>query len=99
MNAIIGFPFVSHVEQDARPTIENPLEFVKNKFSGGYQFGKDNLLRYGTYKLLGYAYNFKPLLKKYLYKQYGQWTEAYAPNKTLLRKSVYGRIDKIIELT
>jgi hypothetical protein len=38
------------------------------------------------------------LLKKYIYKQYGQWSEAYAPNKTLLRQVTYGRIDKIIEL-
>lgn len=97
MNAIIGLPFVSHVDQNSRPQIENPKDFLKKAYVRFFT-NNDNLLRFGVYKLLGYSYNFKPLLKKYLYKQYGQWNEAYAPNKTLLRQVTYGRIDKIIEL-
>lgn len=97
-NVIIGRPFVGHVDQEKKPIIENAKEFLKRKFSGGYAFGLDNLLRSGVYKEMGYVFNFQGHLKKYLYKQYGQWSEAYAPNKTMLRKSVYGRIDRIIEI-
>jgi hypothetical protein len=97
MNAIIGFPFVSHVDQNLRPQIENPKEFLQKAYVRFFT-NNINLLRFGNYKVAGYSYNFKPLLKKYVYKQYGQWSEAYAPNKTLLRKATYGHIDKIIEI-
>lgn len=95
---IIGYPFVSHVNQQDRPTINNPLEFIKKVYSSPYYTNADNILRHGNYKLSGYLYDFKPYLKKYLYKQYGQWSEIYAPNKTSVRKVIYGRIDKIIQL-
>ena len=96
-NPIIGLPFVSHVEQDKRPTIENPKEFLNKAYQRFYT-NNDNLIRYGCYQLMGYRYDFTPYLKKYVYKQYGDWREVYAPNKTLLRQVVGGRIDKIIEL-
>jgi hypothetical protein len=96
---VVGRPFVTHVNQDLRPEIGDPLEFLKEKYSSRFSFGLDNLLRGGHYKLMGYAYDFRPHLKKFLYKQnYYGWQEAYAPNKTLLRKAVYGTIEKIIEL-
>lgn len=89
-------PFVSHVDQDARPTLE-AKSFLGRAYTRFYT-NNDNLIRYGYYKLMGYRYDFKPFLKKYLYKQYGEWHEAFAPNKTILRKVKYGKIDKIIEL-
>ena len=36
-------------------------------------------------------------LKGYL-KSGGEWNEYYCHNKTLLRKSLYGRIERIIEI-
>lgn len=93
---VIGIPFVDHVDQQARPEIENPKEFLKKAYNQFY-INNNNLLRYGTYKLMGYSYNFRPYLKSYLYKQYGQWSEGYAPNKTLLRQIVGGKIDKIVD--
>lgn len=93
---VIGKPFVSHVNQELRPTLE-ASEFLKKAYVSFFT-NNDNLIRYGHYKLMGYVYDFKPFLKKYLYKQYGNWSEAYAPNKTTLRKVICGRIDKIIEL-
>jgi hypothetical protein len=83
-----------------KPTLEisNPLEFLKSKYQRGCIFGLDNLQRSGTYKLMGWAYDFKPLLKKYIVKQYGAWHEYFAPNKTLLRRSIYGTIEKIVEI-
>jgi len=47
---------------------------------------------------MGWAYDFRPNLKKFLVKQYGTWTEIYAPNKTLARKQFIGKIDAIKEL-
>jgi hypothetical protein len=86
------------VDQEKRPSIDNAKEFVVKKFSRAYAFGLNDLLRSGVYKEMGYMFNFKSHLKKYLYKQYGHWSEVYAPNKTMLRKCVYGRIDKIVEI-
>jgi hypothetical protein len=96
MQNVIGLPFVNHVDQSARPILE-ANEFLKKAYVRFYT-NNDNLIKYGRYKSLGYIFDFRPLLKKYLFKQYGNWTEAYAPNKSALRKAIYGKIDKIIEL-
>ena len=56
------------------------------------------LMNEGGIKSGGWFYDFRSVLKKYLFKQNGEWREVYAPNKTLLRKAVYGRIDKIVEI-
>ena len=95
MTTIIGIPFVNHVDQNLRPTLTT--DFLKSAYVRFFT-SNDNLIRYGCYKLMGYKYDFKPYLKKYLYKQYDNWHEAYAPNKTMLRQVIYGHIDKIIEL-
>ena len=92
---IIGYPFVTHVNQQAKPTLN--IDFLKRAYVR-YYTNNDNLINHGVYRLMGYAYDFRPYLKKLLYKQYGSWYEAYAPNKTILRKVIYGRIDKIIEI-
>lgn len=94
---IKGYPFVSHVNQDDRPVIKNPKEFLKKAYVRFYT-GNHNIIENGVYKSMGYKYDFRQCLKKYLYKQYGQWEEVYAPNKTLLRQVIGGRIDKIIEI-
>ena len=49
------------------------------------------------YRLSGWAY--VPTLKKYYYSDsYGNIYTAYAPDKTLLRKSTYGKIRDIVEI-
>jgi len=96
MESVIGLPFVSHVNQELRPTLENPKEWLKRCYVRFYT-NIENVVNYGTYKNMGYAYDLKPYLKKYLYKLHGRWHEAYAPNKTSLRKMVYGTITEIIE--
>ena len=47
---------------------------------------------------MGWMFCFKDVLKRFVYKQYGSWSEAYACNKTHLRKITYGRIDEIVEI-
>ena len=79
--------------------IDDPKEFLKTSYASPHSFGVINLKESGIYRLMGWAYNFRPYLKKYLIKQYGQWSEYYAPNKTTLRSTIYGRIDKIVEIT
>lgn len=96
-NSVIGYAFVNHVDTKATPKINDPKEFLKRAYVRFYT-NNDNLVRFGYYRLMGYQYDFKPYLKKYLYKQYGDWREAYAPNKTLLRQVIGGRIEQIIEL-
>jgi hypothetical protein len=92
------FKFSATATETPTKTIDNPIDFLKSKYTKGYIFGLDNLQRQGIYKLMGWAYDFRPLLKKYIVKQYGGWQEYYAPNKTLLRQTIYGRIDKIVEI-
>lgn len=48
-----------------------------------------------VYKLGGFAADFSRFLPTILVKQYGSWQEYVAPNKTLLRKVLYGTIDQM----
>ncbi len=48
--------------------------------------------------VMGYRFDFLDVLKKYLVNQYGQWSEYYAPDRTSLRKYIYGRINQIVEI-
>lgn len=98
LESITGYPFVDHVDQNKTPKIHGAKDYLTSMYNGKHHSQIRNLHKWGVVKIGGYSYDFKPLLKKYVYKQYGGWTECYAPNKTLLRKSIYGRINKIIEL-
>ena len=55
---------------------------------------------YFTYAIpvMGWCFNFSDILKTFVVKQYGSWTEYTAIDKTALRKMLYGRIDKIVEV-
>ena len=48
--------------------------------------------------LMGWMFSFYNYTNRYLVRQYGQWTEYYAPDRTSLRKALYGRIQEIHEL-
>lgn len=78
-------------------TKEDIKEFLFKKYDNPCMFGIDELLNNGCYKLQGWKYNFREELKRYIVKQYGSWNEYYAPNKTLLRKQIYGKLDEIVE--
>lgn len=92
---LIGYSFVSHVQQDARPEIDVDFsEIYKHKCHSFL----NTLHREACIRLGGYRYDAHRFLRRYVVKQYGSWNEYYAPNKTLLRRSLYGRIDRIFEL-
>ena len=95
-STVIGLPFVSHVCQTSRPTID-AKEIIKNVYGNFYHSDRHNIMYNGCYKSMGYKYDLKEFLKSYIYKQNGEWIEVFAPNKTLLRKSVTGYISKILE--
>ena len=46
--------------------------------------------------LLGWRFDFSDVLKTFLVRQYGRWTEYRAMDKTALRKTLFGRIEKIV---
>lgn len=48
--------------------------------------------------LMGWMFSFYDYMSRYLVRQYDQWTEYYAPDRTSLRKALYGRIQEIHEL-
>jgi len=93
-NSVTGYPFVQHVDQSARPIIEDARAFLKRAYVRFYP--NSNLLRYGSYKVAGYHYNFHEYLKSYVYKQHGSWYEAYAPNKTTLRQVIEEGLIKLL---
>jgi hypothetical protein len=72
-------------------------QWLKTKYVKGCIFGLDNLHKYGHYRLMGWSYDFTPFLTLFLVKQYDSWQEYYAPNKTALRNSIYGTIQRIVE--
>lgn len=84
---VTGYPFVSHVDQDARPEKTFNLDSLPN-----------DVFFSGTYKQMGYYFDLRPSLKCYVVKHYGSWNEYFAPNKTILRKFISVRIDKIVEV-
>lgn len=48
--------------------------------------------------LLGYRFDFSDVIRKFLVNQYGSWQEYYAPDKTSLRATLYGRVNQIVEI-
>ena len=95
------YPFTSNADKkDIIPEIsENPEKFLEKVLSGRYGFGANEVMQTGWYKELGWTYDFRPLLKRFIYKQrdFG-WTENYALDVSNLRKLVYGKIIEIKEL-
>jgi hypothetical protein len=84
-----------HVRGDI---LKNPEKLLAKMLDSKYNFGAYNIKSDGIYMEMGWKYDFRPFLKRYVYKQYGSWHESYAINKTNLRKLIHGRIDKIIEI-
>ncbi len=76
---------------------KTPMEFLRSKYTRGCIFGLDHLKSRGVYRLRGWEFNFRPYMKRFVVRQYGTWQEYYAPNKTALRNSIYGEIQKIVE--
>lgn len=107
MNNLIAYKFVTW---DIRPLEEYEFTLpyrAKVKLLNGEKLTraeKDMLVSsvfysFGVVKIGGWAFDFKPYLKKYLVKQYGSWQEYRAFDKTSLKKVISGKIEKIVEFT
>lgn len=79
-------------------TVTDMNAFITKVLGSCANFGFNQILSEGNFKYMGWIYDLRPYLKKYWVKQHGSIQEYYAPNKTILRKAVYGRIDKIVEV-
>ena len=90
--------FTSKAEERHKLFIPDIQRFLRNKFKPHVAFGQDNLLYYGIYKRMGWMYDFRPYLKRFLVKQYDSWQEYYCINKTALQKLLHGKIQEIIEV-
>jgi len=96
-----AIPFTTNTDPNKinKEILENPEKFLMDKLTGSrFGFGVDNITKTGFYKEMGFQYNLRPYLQKFIYKQYGQWQEMYALNKTNLRKLVFGKVEKIISI-
>ena len=90
------FPFTDNAKDEAirNDLLENPRKWLEKNFTR-FSFGSDSLIK-GFYRERGWYYVVRPFLRRYVYHQYDHWYEAYAINKTHLRKIVGGRIDEIL---
>lgn len=74
-------------------------EFLYKIYNSSYlTFGLNDLKEFGIYKYLGWAFDFKPYLRRFVIKTGGSWRELYAPNKEKLRIVTHARISEIVEL-
>ena len=48
--------------------------------------------------VMGWMFDFSPVLRRYVVNQHGHWFEVCAPDKTAVRDAVYGRIHEIVEI-
>lgn len=92
---LIGYPFVSHVDQNLRPELNID---IKSIYQSKHHLYLNMLHSCGVIRNMGYSFDVRSHLKKFVCKQYGSWQEYYAPNKTLLRESLYGRVEMIVEI-
>jgi len=82
-----------------RKDIENnPTKFLKDTLTSKFNFGVDNITKNGNFKYMGFFYDLRSFLKRFIYKQYGTWHEIYAINKTNAKSLISGKIQEIIEV-
>ena len=67
-------------------------QWLSERYSDRCSYGVHDLMDRGIYRYGGWAFDLRPFMKKYMYRDYdGRILEAWAPNKTLLRKAAYLR--------
>ncbi|GAA0886466.1 hypothetical protein GCM10009120_50650 [Sphingobacterium siyangense subsp. cladoniae] len=105
---VIATKFVRHDVPELK-TLQNAKVYqLREKLNKGEKMSREeknwlaeavnrNAFFKGAVPLRGYRFGFEDVLKTYVVKQYGNWTEYNAPDKTSLRSIVFGRIDQIAE--
>lgn len=105
----LAIKFVQWDVQPLETLRESKVYLLRQKLNRGERMSREekdwlcDAVNSNTYfrtavPLMGYRFDFFDVLKKYLVHQYGQWAEYYAPDRTSLRKHLYGRIEQIVEI-
>lgn len=82
-----------------KPLIKgNIKDFLNKVMFNPFMFGYYNLNKSGIYRLLGYAFDFRPYLKEYVYKTNYGIQEGYFLNKENVRKNTHTHIAYILEI-
>ena len=87
--------FTGHAHEGHRLDITDPKAFLEKQFSSSYLPEIGNT---GVYRNMGWLYDFRPYLNRYVVCQYNTWQAYYCLNKTLLRKLLRGRIQGIVQI-
>ena len=78
---------------------KNEKDFLINLYSNKFNFGFINVKSNGIYRLLGWAFDFRPFLKKYVYKTYAYGLEeGYFLNRKELRRLAGSKVLYIKEI-
>lgn len=95
----VNFYKFSTTADDMPPSlgIDTVQDFFLTQFTK-YNHSINDLKQFGIYKLNGWAFDFKPFLRRYVYLTHGSWREMYAPNKQTVVNLTYGRVSEIVEI-
>ncbi len=105
----IATKFVRHDIPELKTLKSSKVYLLRDKINKGEKMNRaeknwlaESVNRNAFFKkaipLQGYRFGFEDVLKTYIVKQYDNWTEYNAPDRTSLRSIVYGRIDQIAEI-
>lgn len=87
--------FTGRAQEKHRLDITDPKAFLERQFSSSYLPEIGNT---GVYRNMGWLYDFRPYLNRYVVCQYNSWQAYYCLNKTLLRKLLRGRVQEIVQI-
>lgn len=99
MNSVSAYKF--NAAAGDRPRFKEHVKvegWLKGVYNGKYHSSLHDLRHYGYYHLHGWAFNLRPHLRRFLIRQRYEWQEVWAPSRTTLRKTTYGRIHEIHEI-
>ena len=87
--------FTGQAKEEHRLDIPDPKAFLEKQFSARYP---PEISYSGVYRNMGWLYDFRPYLNRYVVCQYNSWQAYYCLNKTLLRKLISGKVQEIVQV-
>ena len=90
--------FVGSKVFEIRKKLDNGEKLTREEKNWVTEKLHNNLFYKTAIPLMGWAFSFDDVVKKYWVSQYGHITERYAMDKTSIRATTYGRIDRIVEI-
>lgn len=76
----------------------SPKEYLKTIYKHNTNSCLSSLRTNGVIRSMGWEYDFKSYLKRYVYKLHNNWHECYAPNKVAVKTSTFGTVKEVIEI-